>query len=223
MRHILRSGNQGSVVIHLQELLNKHLRPCPHLKVDGIFGPHTETAVLRYQELAGLVRDGIVGPHSWTALENGTGNVLTEQPPNLPLSLNVPWMAVAAREIGQREIPSVPSNPRILQYHATTSLHATVDEVAWCSAFVNWCLKQVGITGTNSAAASSWLHWGRASVPLPGSVSVVQKRTGEKHVAFWVSQGSDHYTLLGGNQSHQVKMSNFPKSSYVILGHRWPA
>ncbi|WP_371877594.1 TIGR02594 family protein [Geomonas paludis] len=132
-------------------------------------------------------------------------------------------MAVAMKEIGQKELRGVQDNPRILLYHATTSLHATTDEIAWCSAFVNWCLKQVGIHGTNSAAASSWLHWGKISVPMPGAVTVVKSTTtGENHVAFFISEGQSHYTLLGGNQSHQVRLSNFPKRSYVVLGHRWP-
>jgi peptidoglycan hydrolase-like protein with peptidoglycan-binding domain len=41
------------------------------LKVDGVFGPLTETAVKQFQQGAGLTVDGIVGPLTWNALPDG--------------------------------------------------------------------------------------------------------------------------------------------------------
>lgn len=136
--------------------------------------------------------------------------------------VNAPWMVVAEREIGQEEGFKALNNPRILAYHATTMLRATSDEVAWCSAFVNWCLREAGIAGTNSASATSWLHWGKTSVPKVGAITVVRRVTGESHVAFLVAEEKTHYQLLGGNQGDKVKLSSYPKSQYVVLGYRWP-
>jgi hypothetical protein len=40
-------------------------------------------------------------------------------------------------------------------------------------------------------------------------------------VAFYVSETATHIKVLGGNQSNQVKESNYPKSR--LIGYRWPS
>ena len=39
--------------------------------VDGVFGPHTCSAVKTAQRQAGLAADGVVGPHTWSVLVTG--------------------------------------------------------------------------------------------------------------------------------------------------------
>ncbi|HEX5760734.1 MAG TPA: TIGR02594 family protein [Thermoanaerobaculia bacterium] len=74
--------------------------------------------------------------------------------------------------------PGLADNPRIVEYHRTTSLRATDDEVPWCSAFVNWCMREAGLRGTGSAAARSWLTWGsRLATPRRGCVTVLRRGT----------------------------------------------
>ena len=58
---VLRMGDRGQAVMHLQELLG--LEP-----KDGDFGPGTKTAVVAFQQKAGLYADGIVGGQTWAAL-----------------------------------------------------------------------------------------------------------------------------------------------------------
>jgi len=62
---VLRRGHVGEDVLRLQKIIN---RTGARLKVDGLFGPRTEAAVLRFQERARLKVDGIVGSRTWTAL-----------------------------------------------------------------------------------------------------------------------------------------------------------
>lgn len=56
-RPILKLGSKGPDVALLQRFLG--------LDDDGIFGPKTKEAVIRYQKMQGLVADGIVGNLTW--------------------------------------------------------------------------------------------------------------------------------------------------------------
>jgi uncharacterized protein (TIGR02594 family) len=142
------------------------------------------------------------------------------------------WMEIAEKEIGQKEIRGE-ENPRIIEYHSTTTLKAKEDEVPWCSAFVNWCIVQAGIIGTNSAAAKSWLSWGEEiDVPVPGCICVIHKKvkgedknTGSSsgyHVAFYRREDANRIWLLGGNQGNQVKETSFSFLNYEVCGYRMP-
>lgn len=64
----LKSGAAGDLVESLQRTLNQRLQPSPGLTVDGDFGPATETAVRRFQEMASLPVTGIVDAAAWKAL-----------------------------------------------------------------------------------------------------------------------------------------------------------
>ena len=142
------------------------------------------------------------------------------------------WLKIAEEEIGVHEVKGG-ENPRILEYHSTTALHAREDEIPWCAAFVNWCLKQAGIKGTDSAAAISFAAWGeRITAPREGCIVVIrQKQRGQdqatgsssgNHVAFFQKIENGRIYLTGGNQSDSVKVSSFGLSSYDVLAYRWP-
>jgi peptidoglycan hydrolase-like protein with peptidoglycan-binding domain len=62
-------GATGDVVRRLQRAVRR--TPELELKVDGIFGPLTETLVINFQKAASLSPDGVVGPLTWQALPDG--------------------------------------------------------------------------------------------------------------------------------------------------------
>lgn len=61
----LRKGATGEDVKTLQNALNQ--AGC-QLKVDGIFGQETYTAVIAFQTVNNLTIDGVVGPATWEKL-----------------------------------------------------------------------------------------------------------------------------------------------------------
>ena len=93
---------------------------------------------------------------------------------------------------------------------------------------------QAGYRGTNSAAAKSWLGWGKSlDAPREGAITVIKKKgatsdaatgsTSGFHVAFYLSATATHVRLLGGNQRDRVKESSYPLTDYEVKGYRWPS
>lgn len=134
------------------------------------------------------------------------------------------WLVAAEREMGVSEITGARSNPRILEYHNTTTLAAEDDEVPWCSAFVNFCMASANRPRTRSAAARSWLRWGSPlTAPRYGCVAVLRRGDAEwqGHVGFLVAEDRDSIALLGGNQHDRVQVSVFRRTA--LLAFRWCA
>jgi uncharacterized protein (TIGR02594 family) len=141
---------------------------------------------------------------------------------------------VASRFIGVKEIAGTSSNPLILSMLRLDNKWPEGDEVAWCSAFLNFVCWLLRLPRSKSLAARSWLQVGK-SVPLHvamiGSDVVVLKRgAGEQpgpdviaapgHVGFYagVSEDGKFVNLLGGNQGDSVSVASFPMDR--VLGVR---
>lgn len=127
------------------------------------------------------------------------------------------WLDIAARELGVMELRGA-ENPKIIEYHSTTQLKATEDEVSWCSSFVNWVMMKSGYQRTHSAAARSWLSYGRKLGGFKKGAIVIFKRGSQPwqgHVAFAVKEVGDRVTVLGGNQSDSVSYASYPKSKVI--------
>ncbi|MEW5754747.1 MAG: TIGR02594 family protein [Pseudomonadota bacterium] len=228
MGSVLKLGSKGDEVKQLQKLLNEKLKITPKLSEDGDFGKRTDAAVKQFQIAKNLGVDGVVGPKTWEAL---TSVATAPKPsPQVVATDSAPWMEYAKREIDQTEIPGKKHNPKILAYHATTTLKASDDETPWCSSFVNWVLLQANVAGTSAARAISWMQWGKSCGPIGGAITVIYNAkaansalsSSGNHVGFLVQETATHYVLLGGNQSDKVKVSFFPKSSWMLRGYRWP-
>lgn len=132
------------------------------------------------------------------------------------------WYKIALKELGVKEFEGPENNPRVIEYHSATSLESKSDLVPWCSSFVNWCLKQSGEHGTNSASARSFLKWGKkVDTPYKGCIVVLSRGLAwQGHVGFFVHEQNGLIGILGGNQDNRVSIDYYSKSN--LLGYREP-
>lgn len=134
-----------------------------------------------------------------------------------------PWYLVAKGEMDISEIAGSKHNKRILEYHQTTTLRATSDEVAWCASFVGFCLQKSGYESTKSAAARSYLQYGeKLEKPVEGCIVVFKRGSNpaQGHVGFYVGETQSTINVLGGNQNNKVCLKHYNKAD--LLAYRMP-
>lgn len=134
------------------------------------------------------------------------------------------WIDLAKSQLGVKEVEGKKNNPDILKYHEATTLKAQDETVAWCSAFINWCFQACGADkGTRSAAARSWLKWGKEvklKDAMIGDVVIFSRGNSswQGHVAFYLNHDDTWVEVLGGNQSDAVSVAKYSRSK--LLGVR---
>lgn len=133
------------------------------------------------------------------------------------------WLTRARSYIGQREIAGVKNNPLILHWWVLIHAAFNDDETPWCAGFVGGVLEECGIRSSRSAAARSYLKWGRElKGPAVGAIVVFERGPVNGHVGFVVGRdAAGNLLVLGGNQGDMVRISPFRVSR--LLGYRWPA
>lgn len=128
--------------------------------------------------------------------------------------------AIEERKKGIQELAGAKqNNPRIVWYHAFTTLKATTDEVPWCSSFMCAAAETCGYESTRSAAAKSWATYGEEGTGAVGEIAVFS-RDGGNHVAFINSpykKGDQYVEVLGGNQSNSVRVSKYDASRLIAI------
>lgn len=129
-------------------------------------------------------------------------------------------LQIAKKYLGMHET----THTKVLSdFMAKAGLNLNPASTAWCSGFANAVMHELGIKGTNSLVARSWLEWGN-KVDLedaqPGDVVVFKRgnSTWQGHVAFFVKRQGSNVIVMGGNQSNKVNEQAYPISS--ILGVR---
>ena len=136
---------------------------------------------------------------------------------------NYKLSSIALQEYNTLEFKGAKHNPEVVKYSKEFGGNGT-DEMAWCSAFMNWCAKEAGLERTNKLNARSWLSVG---TPIDedelqmGDVVILwreSRNSWKGHVGLFMRKTNKHLYLLGGNQNNRVKISKYGK--YRVLGYR---
>ena len=146
--------------------------------------------------------------------------------------MKVTALSLAQRFLGLQEVEGHTANPQILAMLQLDARWPQGDEIAWCSAFVNYVAWLLGLQRSKSLAARSWLAVGTPVAQedaVPGFDVVILKRGGgnqpgpevldaQGHVGFFAGREPGAVRVLGGNQGDAVSEEAFPASR--ILGIR---
>ena len=146
-----------------------------------------------------------------------------------------PWLATMREITGTKALGD---NPVILSWPkkigelfpemARYCANYTHDSIAWCGLTVGYCMTLNGIrpvfgpTDTDRFLfAEAWLEFGKSvDTPQLGDVIVFNFGRGDHHVTLYEQTVGAAYVCRGGNQGHQVKVSNFARST--CMGIRRP-
>jgi uncharacterized protein (TIGR02594 family) len=148
-----------------------------------------------------------------------------------------PWLTAMREIAGAHWAPGDGANPAIADWlrfiaaqhpemasYCNSVLH---DEYfSWCGLAVGYCMAKAGIAPVFGSVdtsrflwAMAWTKWGaHVAAPQPGDVVVFNLGAGDQHVTMFEKDNRNGYwSCLGGNQSHQVKLSNFAKNAVVEI------
>ena len=137
-------------------------------------------------------------------------------------ALDPPWLRVARRDVGLRELPGAPTEPRIAAWLAALGAWWRDDHTPWCGAAVAAWMQAVGRPVPKAwYRARAWADWGHLiAAPVHGCV-VVFARDGGGHVGLVVGRDrAGRLLVLGGNQGDAVSIASFDPTR--VLAYRWP-
>lgn len=198
------------------------------LRIDGVSGPGTENAMVRFKEANGLRARAYPGPLTLATLFSDDAKPAPRpvQHQDEPL-----WLTEARSHLGTREVRGKGNNPEIMKWARDLNQWYTGDDVPWCGLFVAHCMA-VGAPDEpqdfNRLGAREWLKYGQAVptdvAPPLGAIAVFWRgsRKGWKgHVALVTGLSNDAIRCIGGNQSDTVSEAWFPRSR--LLGAQYPS
>jgi len=134
-------------------------------------------------------------------------------------------LKMALSQFGVSEIAGSKHNEIIVNYFKEIGFEwVTDDEMAWCSAFLNWCCLQCELPRSNKLDARSWLKVGN-------EINIGDQEVGDLvifwrekidswkgHIAIYISEDENFVYCLGGNQSNRVCIKPYYKKR--VLGYR---
>ena len=168
------------------------------LEVDGIYGPKTRAAEIKY-----LPKGDQFGAPWIFANIDLLGRDETDP------ELNARYVPEWSLE-GLPGFKSLAGNTR-----------------AWCSVRANADRRKVGVRGTNNAGAASWSRWGKKCPFWFGAALDIKHRGGGRHICdflYWIDEGARIAATLDGNRGNKFCVARTDLSGSgdtLVSGPRW--
>ena len=151
-------------------------------------------------------------------------NLKQKKAPTLvELDKKMKLLSIAFKEYGIQEISGAEDNPEVIKYFNAIGFDGSKlkDETAWCSAFINYCAKKAGLEYTGKLNARSWMSIGakvEKGKEQLGDVVIFWRESPDSwkgHVGIYINETKKTIFVLGGNQSNQVNIKQYPKSRFL--------
>lgn len=192
--------------------------------IDGILGARTKTAIREYRVSIGLLNP--VGAAISILEPAMLAGLFVGEKPDVPTH-DAPWVDIGWRKLLQHEELDNRSLWDWLALGRSANKLGDPSRHPWCGDFVETCISQAldeeALPGL-PYLARDWLKFGaEIDGPAVGAVVVFYRgdRNGSSgHVGFYISEDSNNYHILGGNQKNRVSVTRIAKSR--TLGYRWP-
>lgn len=193
-------------------------------QIDGLQGPMTENAMMRFKGAHGFRDRPYPGPLTMATM---WGAEAKAAPIPTPAQGEPAWLAEARSLLGTREVAGKANNPAIMQWARDLDQWYTGDDVPWCGLFVAHCMAAGAPDepqNFNRLGARAWLNYGVECDAELGAVAVFWRthktQSWNGHVAILTGQSDTAYRVIGGNQSDNVTETWIAKSR--VLGFRAP-
>ena len=181
------------------------------LAVDGIFGPRTSAAVIRFKKSIGFRARDYVGELTWAALNESAQDS------------DLPWLAEGLRILGLHERRN---NRTLRDWFDRSVAWINPSEIPWCGAFLATALRkwdpEIALPN-NPLGAKNWKAFGEACEPQLGAVLTFHRGDPSDwrgHAAFYLGESESSFYIIGGNQSDAVTKTWIAKSR--LHSSRWP-
>lgn len=189
------------------------------LDVDGIFGPKTSDAVIRFKVSQGLMGRDYVGPITYAKLMNAPEEIRGKIPTG-----HAPWYSELLKMIGKTEF----QEELKLWLASDGQTLGDPSVLPWCGDAIETSML-LAIPGLkmpdNPYAAVNWASWGEYVEPQQDCILSfwrVSPNDWRGHVGYYAGESQDNYYVLGGNQSNKVSIAPISKGRLRRNGSRWP-
>lgn len=202
------------------------------LRIDGVPGPGTSDATIRFKKANGLAARDFVGVLTLAALVSPEAK---PAPAPVAVGIDPAWVTEARSLLGVKEAPGATNNPAIMKWARDLDQWYPGDETAWCGLLVAHCMAAGAPNepqAFNRLGARAWGAYGVSACepdehPPIGAVCTLWRTHPTKswHGHVFIVTGYDPTTGavrgIGGNQSDSVSEMWFEGDR--VLSYRRPA
>lgn len=196
------------------------------LTADGELGQKTQDSIVKYEITAVLNY-----PDLKVTAKKRAAPVLPVIPPVVAGDkFGAPWVFANIDLLGRDETDELLNARYVPEWKKEGLNYKTLSGArhAWCSVRANADRRKVGVSTTDSAAASSWSRYGKKCPFWFGAALDIKHKSGGRHICeflYWIDEKKKIAATLDGNRGNKFCVAQTDlsgKGDVLVSGPRWP-